>query len=325
MFPGNRLLLTTRAFSVHRALLFKNIIDIPSVGNQFNRALHTTCSAQSIQKESSDDAKSDIKSDADVGSSGTSSPMKATNARPTINRVGVPFVPYICPRWSRLPSPVTSPIIFIKCIFKRVYMSCYNWVNVYKFKNTMGKGYKPNFVKWKNEAIEIYVKVNQSFANKKIANVRELMSDYVYISLKRRQKELSKDISLGWELEKFNAPPKLISFHAFPHEDGSVLLCQIIYKFQTKQKMIVKRKSSKKFDSKVKDLTEYISFNVDPFTDDCVIAGSVFESIPERPLSQGAMPTQTETINKMIKNGDIYRQEPSYSEQLAETKKKVST
>ncbi len=323
MLSGNMLFITTRVTTLNptRTLLFKNISHVPVVSDRFRRAFHTTFIIRSASKEK----KNDTKADEGEESVGNSSPMKATNQRPTINRVGVPFIPYICPRRSRLPSPLSSPIVFVKCLFKRVYMSCYNWVNVYKFKNTMGKGYKPNFVKWKNEAIEIYVKVNQSFADKKIAGVRELMSDYVYISLKHRQKELPKDVTLGWELVKFNAPPKLISFHAFPHEDGSVLLCQIIYRFQTKQKMVVKRKTSKKLNAKVKDLTEYISFNIDPFTDDCVIAGSVFESIPERPLSQGAMPTQTETINMMIKNGDIYRPEPSYSEQLAETKKKTSS
>ncbi|VEU20960.1 DEKNAAC101873 [Brettanomyces naardenensis] len=253
------------------------------------------------------------------------SPKKMKQQRPTIAKVGIPFEPFIPPRWSRLPNPITSPILYAKCFFKKIYMSCYNWVQVYQFKRNMGKGYKPNFLKWKNEAIEDYVKVNKAFSERKLEKARDLMAEYVYFALGRRQKQLPKNTSLGWELVRFNSQPKLVTFHTFPHDDGSILLSQIVYKFDTKQKMIIKKRNSPEFTEKVRDLVEYLAFNVDPYTDRVVIAGSVFESIPQRGLSQTAMPSQEETINCMVRNGDIYRPEPSYEEKLAEVKASKST
>ncbi|QPG73352.1 hypothetical protein FOA43_000662 [Brettanomyces nanus] len=247
------------------------------------------------------------------------SPKKMKQQRPTISKVGIPFEPFIAPRWSRMPNPIISPIRFTKCIFKKVYMSCYDWVQVYQFKRNMGKGYKPNFLKWKNDAIESYVKVNKAFSERNIDKARDHMAEYVYFALGRRQKELPKNTTLGWDLVKFNKEPKLITFHTFPHDDGSVLLCQIIYQFDTKQKMTIKHRNSREFQEKTKDLVEYLAFNVDPYTDRVVVSGSVFESLPQRQLSQGAMPSQEETINCMVKNGDIYRPEPSDEEKLAAT------
>lgn len=291
-----------------------------AIGNlKFSRYYSTPVKEEKTEEKTIDQEMDE--KETEQKKSKATSPKKMKQQRPTISKVGVPFAPFIIPRWSRMPNPITSPLFFIRCWCKKFYMYCYDWVQVTRFKNTMGSGYKPNFLKWKNEAIEDYVKVNKAFADKRIENARDLMSEYVYFALGRREKELPKNVSLGWELVKFNEAPKLISFHAFPHDDGSVLLCQVLYKFNTKQKMIIKKRDSKKFDEKVKNIIEYISFNVDPFTDRVVMAGSVFESLPQRKLSQGGMPTQEETINNMIKNGDIFRPEPSDADKLTEIKK----
>ncbi|GME73142.1 unnamed protein product [[Candida] boidinii] len=243
---------------------------------------------------------------------------KQTNQRPAISKIGIPFEPYIPTRWSRMPNFFTSPKLFLKNIFKRCYLSAFNTVQVYQFRRAIGKENKPNFLKWKNEAIETYCAINKAFASKNVESVRERMCEFVYFALGKRQTGLPKNVSLGWDLVKFNSKPKLISFHQFPHDDGSILLLQIIYKFDTKQRLSFKKIGSGKKDitEQVKDLTEYVAFNVDPYTDKIVLAGSVFESPVERELTPKAMPSQEETVNNMIKNADIYRIEKKDVEKL---------
>lgn len=250
-------------------------------------------------------------------------PKKTENQRPAITKVGVPFDPYIPPRWSRMPNLFLHPLLFGKCLFRRVYMKCYDWVQVFQFRRSMGQGYKPMFLKWKNDAIEDYVRINKAFSARKLESTRDLMAEYVFFALGRRQKQLPKDTTLGWELVKFNKAPKLMTFHSFPHEDGSVLLAQIVYRFDTKQRMTIKKRGSKEIQEKTRDLIEYLAFNVDPYSDRVVIAGSLFESSPKKRFAANGMPTRQETINHMIKNGDIYRPEPTEEQKEKDDKEAV--
>ncbi|KAG7814059.1 hypothetical protein KL921_000333 [Ogataea angusta] len=228
--------------------------------------------------------------------------------RPGIDRIGVPFDPYVPMRMSRLPSPLTAPKVYLKSIWNRLLLFAYNQVQVYYFKKSMGKKYKPNFLKWKNEAIETFVRVNKGFAEKKLASIRTNVSEYVYNALEARTKRMPSTTTMGWELMKFNSVPKIISVHSFPHEDGVPLLLQIVYKFDTKQQLVVK-KAGQDVQKNVRDLTEYLAFNVDPFTDRIVLAGSVFES----PVSRGVAPKEAggkeEIMAQMKAHGDIYRVE----------------
>lgn len=239
--------------------------------------------------------------------------------RLSIFQVGVPHSPYIPPRWSRLTPLITSsPRQFTYALWAKLKLWAMNWAQVYNFRSDMRsgwKGYKPNFLLWKNNAIETYVDVNTAFASKKIPTVQNRVCSFVYDSLLKRQQSLPKS-TIVWQLSKFNTKPKLVSFNAFPNHDGSVLMCQIIYQFNTKQKWIMKNKGD--FQETERDVLEYVAFNVNPFDNNVCLAGTVFESVPNRTLESKVITSQTETIEYMKKNADIYRPEPSNDEKLLE-------
>lgn len=239
---------------------------------------------------------------------GAKSKKRQPQQRPTINKVGVPHDPYIPVAYNNLP--ITRPLLTARALWNRLKLFCFNWVQVYQFKSGMGQGYKPPFVKWKNTAITEFVKVNKAFAERKIENIRGDVSEFVYFQLGKRQSALPKG-TIQWELVKFNSAPKLLSFNAFPHEDGSTLLCQIIYKFDTKQKWIVKNRNEKNFTETERDMTEYLAFNVDPYNDQVCLAGSVFEAPIERKLESKVVSSQKKALDYMNTNGDIYRPEPT--------------
>lgn len=243
----------------------------------------------------------------------------SNSQRLSIFQVGVPHAPYVPPRWSRLsPIMLSSPKQFTYALWAKLKLWAMNWAQVYNFRSDMRsgwKGYKPNFLLWKNNAIETFVDVNTAFANKKVSSVHDKVCNFVYESLLKRQASLPKN-TLVWQLVKFNSKPKLISFNSFPNHDGSVLMCQIIYKFDTRQKWLVKQKNE--FVPKERDVVEYLAFNVNPYDNSVCLAGSVFESSPKRVLESKVISSQSETILYMKKNSDIFRSEPSDEEKLLE-------
>lgn len=248
---------------------------------------------------------------------GAKSRKKQQQQRPTLNKVGVPHDPYIPVSYSHLP--LSAPLKTLRALWSRVKLFCFNWVQVYQFKSGMGKGYKPQFVKWKNSAITEFVKVNKAFAERKVESVRSDVSEFVYFQLGKRQAALPKAL-IQWELVKFNSPPKLLSFNAFPHEDGSTLLCQIIYQFNTKQKWIIKKRGETEFTETERDMIEYLAFNIDPYTDHVVLAGSVFEAPLDRKLESKIVSSQQRALEYMNTNGDIYRTEPTDEEKMIQYK-----
>lgn len=248
---------------------------------------------------------------------GAKNKKKQQQQRPTINKVGVPHDPYIPVSYNNLP--LSRPGLALRALWNRVKLFCFNWVQVYQFKSGMGKGYKPEFVSWKNKAITEFVKVNKAFSERKIENIRPDVSEFVYFQLGKRQAALPNAL-IQWELVKFNSSPKLLSFNAFPHEDGSTLLCQIIYRFDTKQKWIVKKRGDADFTESERDMVEYLAFNVDPYNNDVVLAGSVFEAPLERKLESKVVSSQKRALEYMNTNGDIYRTEPTDEKKMLEYK-----
>lgn len=239
--------------------------------------------------------------------------------RLSIFQVGVPHSPYIPPRWGRLaPLATRAPKQFTYALWAKLKLWAMNWAQVYNFRSDMRsgwKGYKPNFLLWKNNAIEAYVDVNSAFADKKVAKIQNRVCSFVYDALLKRQQTLPKG-TIVWKLVKFNAKPKLVSFNAFPNHDGSVLMCQIIYQFNTRQKWVIKK--GKEYEDTERDVVDYVAFNVNPFDNSVCIAGTVFESPAKRTLESKVITSQAETIEYMKKNADLYRAEPEDEEKLRE-------
>lgn len=180
-----------------------------------------------------------------------------------------------------------------------------NTYHVFEFRKTG----KPDFLRWKNAAIESYVRVNKAFAQRKLSSVKSEMSTFVLKALEDRAKTMPKDVVFDWRLLKFKSKPKLVSFQNFPNTDGSTLCLQVVYRFDTTQRLVSVKDG--KANTQDRDLMEYVGFNIDPLSGAVCIAGSLFESSTKVKLNDfNSQPSQVEVLHNMALHGDIYRKEP---------------
>ena len=197
----------------------------------------------------------------------------------------------------------------IRDSIRRVYNFGLNTINVGLFRYQSGM--KPNFLLWKNKAIELYIKVNTAFAEKKVNSVKDCTSIWVDEALQARVKSLPKNILLEWELLKFNEVPKIVSVQPMMIPGRPLEHIQLVYRFNTRQRLIKIDKCTEMTDTVERDVIDYISFFCDATTNEMYIMGSLFESKPE-----GKLPKKTysddnkEAIRKMRICGDLYRVEP---------------
>ncbi|AOA61646.1 mitochondrial ribosome receptor [Komagataella phaffii CBS 7435] len=222
---------------------------------------------------------------------------------PSINKIGIPMKSYIPPSFNRL-NFLSHPIISIKCLLRRCGLLALNTYQVLDIRKNIGK---PDFVLWKNNSIENFILVNKLFANGHLKPLKSKVSSFVFKSLESRLKSLPENTKLDWKLLKFNKPPKLVNLHNFPNDDGSTMCVQVIYKFDTQQRLITVKNGSDAttFD---RNLVQYVGFNVDPYSNEVVLAGSLFESDLTTKISDSqANPTQRQLLDTMARNGDIFR------------------
>lgn len=232
-------------------------------------------------------------------------PKDAIGQTPSVTKIGIPNKVYVPMRLSKMPSLFTHPVQFIKCVARRMALVGINTLQIIDFRRSM----KPNFLLWKNEAIEKYVLVNKLFAKQNLQPAKNACSVYVYNALEKRLNSLPKNIEMDWKLLKFNKVPKIISFNNFPNEDGSTLCLQITYKFNTKQRLVTVSNGDVK--TQDRDMIEYLSFNVDPYSNQVCLAGSSFESEPDEIVySRDRSYSQKQIADNMVIYGDIYRSEP---------------
>lgn len=232
-----------------------------------------------------------------------SSPKKPTSFNP--RHLGVTNEVYIPPSSSNLPSFFVSPIIVMNALIRRMYTFGLNTVQVALFRYQ--SGFKPNFLLWKNNAIENYVQVNKAFADKDINAIKSNVSIWVEEALIARSKQVPEDVKLSWELVKFNAIPKLVSTQVIMIPGRPLELIQLIYKFDTKQRLIKLNKSTNKAEKLDKTVVDYIAFICDATNDDMLLIGSLFESNPESKLPKDVNTDTQTAIRKMKSSGDIYR------------------
>ncbi|AET40908.1 Mba1p Ecym_7055 [Eremothecium cymbalariae DBVPG len=223
--------------------------------------------------------------------------------------LGVANEVYIPPSYQNLPSVFSSPLVVTRALIRRMYTFGLNTVQVALFRYQ--SGIKPKFLLWKNKAIESYVNVNKGFASKNIDSVAPTVSIWVEEALRVRARQLPKGTQFEWELIKFNEIPKLASTQALMIPGRPLEMIQLIYKFNTKQRLIRLDKSTGKADKVHRDLVDYVAFLCDASTNDIYLIGSVFESAPEAKLP-AAMDTDTKALIETMKiNGDIYREQPT--------------
>lgn len=223
--------------------------------------------------------------------------------------LGVASDMYVPTAWNNLPNILTSPRVVFNALVRRLYILGLNTVQVGIFR--FQTGIKPAFLLWKNKAIETYVDINKHFANKNIANVRPEVSIWVEEALQARRKQIPHNIKLDWQLLKFNEVPKLISLQPMMIPGRPLEHIQLLYRFNTKQRLVKLDKRTNKVDKLDRDVVDYMVFLCDATTNDLLLMGSVFESKPDAKMPKNYDDNTEKAIKRMKECGDIYRVPPS--------------
>lgn len=222
--------------------------------------------------------------------------------------LGVSTEVYIPPAFGNLPSIFSHPVVVFNALIRKIYTLGLNTVQVGIFRYQ--SGLKPNFLLWKNKAIQNYVNVNNAFAQKKVSNVKSQISLWVEEALEARSKQLPKHIQLEWQLIKFNEIPKVVSVQAMMIPGRPLEHIQLIYRFNTKQRLIKLNKKSSNADKLDRDVVDYLVYLCDASTNDLVLMGSVFESRPNSKLPKTFDDSTHAAIQRMKISGDLFRLPP---------------
>ena len=82
---------------------------------------------------------------------------------------------------------------------------------------------------------------------------------------------------------------------------------QLIYKLDTRQRLIKVNQQTKKSETLDRDVVDYVAFLCDATTNDMILMGSVFENKPNDKLPKSYEDDTKVAIHRMKVNGDIYR------------------
>jgi protein MBA1 len=185
---------------------------------------------------------------------------------------------YIHPSRKNLPSIFMSPWLRIKGVGRRTIALFQNTAMVAQFR--LKSKIKPRFVEWKNLALEQYVTVNKAFINGHLDSIKDNLSMWVYESLKARRQSIPAGTRMEWKLVKFNSTPKIMSIQPMMLPDTPLTHVQIIYRIESRQKLVRVIRGSDKVDTVERDVTDYIGYVFDAGKTPAkvIMSGSVFES-----------------------------------------------
>lgn len=208
-----------------------------------------------------------------------------------------------------LPSIISQPIVVFKTLIRRIYMFGLNTFKIGLFR--LQSGNKPEFLLWKNNAIENYIEVNKAFASRRIDKVKNHVSVWVERALLLRSESLPKNIKLNWQVVKFNEVPKLMSLDPIMAPGMPLEYIQLVYRFNTKQELIKIDTKTKESEKQVRDIVDYLVFLCDTNTNEMILSGSIFESKPGAPLPKQVMAgDKKKVLARMKECGDIFRLPP---------------
>lgn len=208
-----------------------------------------------------------------------------------------------------------------KLFLKKWAVTASNTYNVIRFKRETNL--KLKFNEWKEKAIEEFVKTNKVFAaacskDKKMREeyIRTQLDDVVGIdvikSLAKRSMTLPENSRLTWSITKIEKTPKIVSFNIIPDNNDISAYLQIIIKLITKQKLIFESFHSEQKKATEKVITDYLVYTLNPFKDEIVLVGSLFESDPNRSFQSTLDHLDSRKIMNFMKtSSDILRSKPT--------------
>ena len=234
-------------------------------------------------------------------------PKKKNDAASNFNPryLGVTARIYVPTSYVNLPSVFRDPLAVFNSLVRRCYSLGFNTFKVALFRFQTGT--TPKFLLWKNKAIELYIKVNKAFANRNVKAVSSETSIWVEEALARRAAQLPRNLTLDWQIIKFNEVPKLVSIEPIMMPGKPLEHIQLVYKFSTKQELIKFDQNTQKTEKQLRDIVDYMVFLCDATTDEVILIGSVFESKPNDKLPKSTDVDRKQVVKNMRLNGDIFR------------------
>lgn len=221
---------------------------------------------------------------------------------------------YIPPRL--LDCPVTS---WPKLILRRFGAFGLNTFGISKFKNDTRL--KLKFNDWKENAVDKYVKTNKIFAAAcslpKLQRKSYLESQLdgiagseVIKSLAARCLTFPPGSKLEWNLKSIEENPRLVAFTPIPDPNDMTTLVQLVVKVKTKQEMVISGDAQPKSSERV--VTDYIVMTQNPYSEEMVFVGTLFESDHKRGVKpEVEMDSPTAMMRFQLQCADIYRAPPA--------------
>lgn len=232
-----------------------------------------------------------------------------------IKSIGVIADYYVPPRLLR--SPILS---WPRLIARRLGVFAINTYSVVKFRRETGL--KLTFDLWKDNAIEEYVRVNKVFAascslsrNKRADYIRTQLNGVagtaLTSSLVKRALTFPSNAKLDWELLKINGNPRVVSFNALPDNNNVTALVQFVLALNTKQRFTISTIGQETPQVTERDVKNYLVYTLDPFAQELVLVGSLFEANHVRGVQPEISFTNSQAMVKFQTScADIYRSDP---------------
>lgn len=219
-----------------------------------------------------------------------------------------------------VPPPLTKcPVSsWHKLIFRRLGVFAVNTYSIVKFRNETKT--KLKFNDWKEQAMEKFVKTNKIFAA--ACNLpQSKRPEYLTVQLEdnagtlvtkrliQRAMSFPANGKLSWELVSIVKNPKVISFTVLPDSNNVTAYVQFVMKVTTKQK--VSFSSGKDSQQSERTVTDNLVYTLNPFSDEVVLVGTIFESDHLRNIQPELSYKDTKLMQEFQNQAaDIFRANP---------------
>ncbi|KAK6465754.1 mitochondrial inner membrane protein Mba1 [Scheffersomyces coipomensis] len=249
-------------------------------------------------------------------------PRKKRSATPQVDIAKIPINELTVLSNYYIPPPFTKcPISsWPKLAIRRMGAIAGITYSVFKFRTELKK--KIQFNLWKDIAIEQYVKTNKVFtaACNKRAVERDLylMNQLKNVAVKEvinglmeRAETFPMNAKISWELVSIVGNPKIVAFIAIPDINEITTYVQFVMKLTTNQKYEVTVDGKVTNDEKV--VTDYLAFTLNPFTEELLLTGKLFESDHIRGVMDDTVLAGNISLFKAFSKSvsDIYRSDPN--------------
>lgn len=232
----------------------------------------------------------------------------------TMDQAGLATDLYVPP--AKTPNLITKPKLWWTVFKRKLQVLGVNTYMAVKLRREIGKDrFQP--LEWKELAIILYKRTNESFVRRDFNNLQRLTSRWVYGPLSQRAKELSPGFRYDWKLISFKRRPQVISMVPLAMPNEPTRFVQVVYRFESKQQLSKVTLGSQDVERVERDVVDNIAFIFDTERDppEGRLIGSLFETPATAPMPDPSMMPQSRSVvmHGMSVRGDIFRPQPEYA------------